>query len=110
MVDTDVVVLAISLFQSLQIEDLWVEFGMIKHQRWLLIHEYATNLGESIRNGLRFWFAFTGALLAQRDKMSWTVGRSHPDVKDTFEGMHLLFICVSIIRMSFCKTVNKIFI
>ena len=57
-VDTDVVFLAISLFQSIQIEELWVEFGVGKHQRWLPIHEYATNLGESICNGLRFLACF----------------------------------------------------
>ena len=84
-VDTDVVFLAISLLQSLQIEELWVEFDVGKHQRWLPIHEYATNLGESICNGLRFWFAFTGcdtvSSFAGRGKnISWTVWRSHPDV------------------------------
>ena len=95
-VDTDVVVLAISLFQSLQIEELWVEFGVGKQLRWLPIHEYVTNLGESVCKGLRFWFAFTGcdtvsSFAGRGKKYSWTVWRSHPDVNETFERYALVF-------------------
>ena len=98
-VDTDVVVLAISLFQSLQTEELWVEFGVGKQQRWLLMHEYVTNLGESVCKGLRFRFAFIGCdtvscFAGRGKKTSWTARRSHPDVNDTFERYALvLHLC-----------------
>jgi len=43
---TDVVVLAISLAQSLGPEyEIWVAFGSGKHFRYLVAHEIATGLG-----------------------------------------------------------------
>ena len=43
-VDTDVVAIALSVFNKLQIQELWIEFGTGIHKRWLPIHEYAANL------------------------------------------------------------------
>ena len=44
-VDTDVVVLAISTFQELALEELWVAFGTRNNFRYLPIHYYAVSLG-----------------------------------------------------------------
>ena len=60
-VDTDVVVFAISLFRSLQIDELWIEFGVGKSKRWLPIHTYSQNLGQDTCSGLLFWYVFTSA-------------------------------------------------
>ena len=59
-VDTDVVVIAISLFRSFQIDELSIEFGVGKSKRWLPIHTYSQNLGQDTCSGLLFWYAFTG--------------------------------------------------
>ena len=45
-VDTDVVVvIPISLFHKLDLEELWIEFGTGLNLEWLSIHEYAKNIG-----------------------------------------------------------------
>ena len=60
-VDTDVVVIAISLFhKKLDLEELWVEFGTGVNLEWLPIHKYAENLGESMCQVMSVWFAFKG--------------------------------------------------
>ena len=43
--DTDVVVIALYIFHSLFIEELWIKFGAGK-PRWLPIHRYGALLGE----------------------------------------------------------------
>ena len=43
--DTDVVVLAISMFAKLEIDKLWIVFGKGKDLRWIPIHEISNALG-----------------------------------------------------------------
>ena len=43
-VDTDIVVIAISLFHELPLSELWIEFGTGIHKRWLTIHQYSNSL------------------------------------------------------------------
>jgi len=43
--DTDVVVLAISMFAKLEIDKLWIAFGKGKDLRWIPIHEISNALG-----------------------------------------------------------------
>ena len=62
----------------------------------LPIHDYAANLGESVCQGLRFWFAFTGcdtvsSFAGRGKRISWTVWRSHPDANESFERYALVF-------------------
>ena len=40
-VDTDVVLIAIFVFSSVAIQELWIEFGSGKNKKWLPIHQYA---------------------------------------------------------------------
>ena len=47
-VDTDVVVIVVSLYQQLGLQELWIEFGNLIRMRWLPIHKYALNLGEKL--------------------------------------------------------------
>ena len=57
--DTDVVVLAVSLFQRLGLTKLWIDFGRGKDHRWIPIHEIASAMG-SKSSGLLFFHAFSG--------------------------------------------------
>ena len=43
--DTDVVLITITLFYKLDLEELWIKFGTGVNLEWLPIHEYAENLG-----------------------------------------------------------------
>ena len=59
-VDTDVVVIAIYVFFSLDVQELWIEFGSGMNRRWLPVHLYAYSLGEEICRAIPFWYALTG--------------------------------------------------
>ena len=59
-VDTDVVVLAVSFFQRLNLEKMWIEIGTGKNKRWIPVHEYALKLPNNMCMALPFWYAFTG--------------------------------------------------
>ena len=56
---TDVVVLAISVFIDLHINELWIAFGKEKYFRWIPVHQMTKALGPRCR-ALLFVHAFTG--------------------------------------------------
>ena len=89
-VDTDVVVIAISLFHKLDLEELWIEFGTGVNLEWLPIHEYAENLGESICQAMSVWFAFTGcdtvsAFFGRGKRLAWNTFKSYSAATDAFK-------------------------
>ena len=59
-VDTDVVVLVISTFQELALEELWIAFGTENNFRYLPIHYYAGSLGPAKSAALPLSHALTG--------------------------------------------------
>jgi hypothetical protein len=88
-VDTDVVVIAVTLFKDLGLEELWIEFGTGVNQRWLPIHEYHNNIGEEKCQALAVWFAFTGcdtvsAFCGKGKKIAWNTWKSYPAITETF--------------------------
>lgn len=58
-VDIDVIIITLYHYFDSNLEKLWFGIGVGKHKRWLSIHQYAKNLGESISCALPFW-NFTG--------------------------------------------------
>ena len=88
-VDTDVVVIALYHFFSLNIDELWVEMGVGQYRRWLPIHTYANLLKEEICRALPFWFAVTGcdtvSMFAGRGKKTcWSVWKAYPEATQSF--------------------------
>jgi hypothetical protein len=59
-VDTDVVILAVTAAERLDIDELWVAFGTGKNFRFLAVHEMAVALGPNKCRGLPFFHALTG--------------------------------------------------
>ena len=60
-VDTDVAVLAVAAFHSIpMLKELWIDFGVNKHHRYILAHEIAKALGKEKAEALPFSYAFTG--------------------------------------------------
>ena len=61
-VDTDVLVLAVSVYEQLQkeMEELWVDFGAGKNRKFFPIHETLEHIGECKARGFPFFHAFTG--------------------------------------------------
>jgi hypothetical protein len=90
-VDTDVVVLAVTAAQQLNIAELWVAFGTGKNFRHLAAHEMAKALGPDRCIALPMFHAFTGC-----DTVSSFGGRGKKTAWDTwmsFDGVTRAF-CV----------------
>ena len=88
-VDTDVVVLSLSFFSEVGVEELWIEFGVGKVRRWLPIQEYVTKLGPDTCSGLPFWYSFTGcdnvsAFSGKGKKIAWSTWKIFPEITETF--------------------------
>ena len=86
-VDTDVLILAISLYQSLGTDNLWVDFGSGKNRSIIQIHEVV--LDPIKRKGLRFFFCFTGcdqvSFFAHVSKQTaWKVWQVFPQISEVF--------------------------
>ena len=76
--DTDIVVIALYHFYDLDVNELWIEYGVSKNKRWLPIHEYAKCLGEEICRALPFWYVITGcdtvsAFSGRGKKTAWDI-------------------------------------
>jgi len=86
--DTDVVVLAISMFEKLEIDKLWIVFGKGKYLRWVPIHEISNALGPRAL-GLPIFNAFTGcdtvsAFRGTGKQTVWQAWEIFNDATDTF--------------------------
>lgn len=71
-VNTAVLVLAISLFNDLGVQTLWIVFGTGKHYRYIAAHTIAEALGVKKARALRSFHAFTGC-----DQVSFFNGRGN---------------------------------
>ena len=89
-VDTDVVIIALSQFSYLNIEELWIELGSGKDMKWYPIHEIASVVGQDICSGVLFWYAMSGcdtvSAFAGRGKVvAWKTWQFFPEVTSVFE-------------------------
>ena len=94
-VDTDVVVISLYHFFSLDLDELWIDFGVGKNRKYLPIHEYAGLLKEEVCRALPFWFTLTEcdtvSMFAGRGKRTaWQVWESYPNVTSVFVRLALL--------------------
>jgi hypothetical protein len=88
-VDTDVVVLAVSSFPDLNIDKLWIIFGVGKNVRVIPVHEIAASLGIDRTKSLPVFHAFTGcdtvsSFGGRGKKTAWDVWISYPNVTKAF--------------------------
>ena len=58
-IDTDVVVLAVSKMQDIDVDELWIAFGTSKHFRYLATHDIAAQLGTQKAKALPMLHALT---------------------------------------------------
>jgi len=85
-VDTDVVVLAIFVAQTLAPEDeLWLAFGIGKNFRYLAAHEIAAGLGPQRAKTLPIFHALTGcdamsSFSGHGKKTAWAIWTAYPDL------------------------------
>ena len=86
-VDTDLIIIAISLYHSLDVSQLWIDFGSGKNRGFIPIHDIAFDPVK--RMGLRFFFAFTGcdqvSFFAHiTKKTAWKMWQVFPEVNESF--------------------------
>ena len=62
-VDTDVVVLAIPYAKQLELQELWIAFGVGNHIRYLPIHKITTSLTQQQCEALPFFMLSQGVIL-----------------------------------------------
>ena len=63
-VDTEVVVLAIAYAKQLQLQELWIAFGVGNHFRYLPIHKITTSLAQEQCEALPFFVLLQGVILS----------------------------------------------
>ena len=59
-VDTDVVILAITVFNQINLNELWLAFGTKAHFRYIPIHEVVNEMDPIVIKTLPVFHAFTG--------------------------------------------------
>lgn len=109
-VDTDVVVISISVFHKLNLETLWIAFGVGKNFHYIAVHEIVKDLGPRKSQALSFFHAFTGcdtvSSFSSRGKKSafetWT---ALPAVTDAF--LEVLMDPLSINQMSVFSVIER---
>lgn len=92
-VDTDVIIILISIFFNLLTYkpnfELWVAFGKGKHFRYYLINDICNELGENMSQALSFFHAFTGSdttsqFYGKGKKTAWKTWKAYPLATEGF--------------------------
>ena len=90
-VDTDVLVLAVTLADMLREQqvEVWVAMGTGSHLRYIAAHEISSSLGPEMSKSLPIFHAFTGCdtvscFAGRGKKTAFTVWRNYPAVTDAF--------------------------
>ena len=88
-INNDVVVLAITAAQHLNIFELWIAFGTGKNFRYLVIYKMARALGPDRCIALPMFHAFTGcdavsSFGGRGKKTAWDTWKTYKDVTAAF--------------------------
>jgi len=94
-VDTDVVVLAIAMFNQINPDELWLAFGSKAHFSYIPIHEVVHEMDPLVCKTLPIFHAFTGcdtvsAFGGRGKKTAWNTWKTFPDVNKAFENLLLM--------------------
>ena len=126
-VDTDVVVLAVMVAETLTAEhEVWLAFGTGKNFRYLAAHQMAACLGPEKSLALPMFHALTGcdtvsAFVGHGKKTAWATWNSFPELTNALlelahapteipeQSMHVIerFVILMYDRTSTCTDVNK---
>ncbi|MES9881863.1 MAG: hypothetical protein ABW185_13375 [Sedimenticola sp.] len=87
-VDSDVVVIGISMFQHLRLEELWIDFGTGKSHRHIPVHTIVQNLGPEKCCALPLFHSYTGcdttsSFYGIGKKTAWATWSTFPDLTET---------------------------
>ena len=89
-VDTDVVVLAIAMFDTIGAKELWIRFGTGKSYRSIPIHSLCSYIDKQKAKSLPFFHAFTGcdqtsSFAGKGKKTAWAAWQAFDEVTNAFE-------------------------
>lgn len=91
-VDTDVLVIAVSLFHKIGAEKLWLEFSNGKHTTYISVHGIAHALGTEKAESLIAFHALTGcdqtSFFSGRGKVTaWETWKLFPEITASFKAL-----------------------
>lgn len=91
-VDSDVVVLAVAVFQKVDLEEMWIAFGTGSTFCYIGIHKVVAALGPSTSDALLAFHSFTGcdttsAFCGRGKKTAWDTWLVYPEVTEAFHEM-----------------------
>ena len=94
-VDTDVVVLAIAMFDQISPEELWIAFGTGSDFHYIPVHEVAAAMDPKVCATLHVFHAFTGcdtisSFGGRGKKTAWNTWKVFPEVTAAFEDLLLM--------------------
>ena len=103
-VDTDIVILAISMFNEINLEELWLAFGTGSNFRYIPIREVVVNMDPRICATLPIFHAFTGcdtvsSFCGRGKKTAWNTWKVYPEVIKAFEEFPLMQTEISDVAM-----------
>ena len=127
-VDTDVAVIAISVFRRLSASEIWIAFHSGKAFRYIEVHKIAAVLGPEKSLALPEFHALTGcdqvlSFYSKGKKTAWDTWKVYEDVTPAFatlsknpnteavyESLHLLerFVVLMYDRTSSCFSANEV--
>ena len=88
--DKDIAFIVLYHFYDLDVNELWIKYGMGQHKKRVPIHEYAKCLGKEICRALPSWYAITGcdtvsAFGGRGKKTAWDVWGNFEEATRTFK-------------------------
>lgn len=91
-VDSDVVILAINVFQKVSLEEMWIAFGAGSNFSYIAIHKVAAALGPTTSSALLAFHSFTGCettylFCGRGKKNAWDTWHVYPEVTEAFHEM-----------------------
>jgi hypothetical protein len=78
-VDSDELIISLFCFHTKSLDELWVDFGVGRHERYISVHEIAALVGPGKCAVLPFWHAFSGC-----DTVSSFSGRGQKTVMEAW--------------------------
>lgn len=89
-VDTDVVVISIAKFHHISLSELWIDFGVGKHRRYLPAHDISRSIGQEKSKALLAFHAFTGcdqtsSFAHHGKKTAWDAWQTFNEVTEAFQ-------------------------
>ena len=108
-VDADVVILVLTNFYRLGMEELWIAFGVGKHFRYIPAHQVACSLGQAMCEALPFFHADTGcdpvfSFCGRGKYTAYAIWKAFPDITPLFYAVSTM---LSSVTEEYCQELER---